>query len=173
MSTADIEIIPATSEKAAELNEVIFQASVGMYTLHGYGLSEIESRFAERHSQERIEKTKKMIEDLSSNERYIVATSAGVIVGLCYAERGLSENTLHAMYVFPEFQGKGIGTLLWRSVAGWLSEKDTYLNVLDMNFPAIKFYKNIGFEFTGKVSVLPGLTHNSMIRDEEMVLRAK
>jgi ribosomal protein S18 acetylase RimI-like enzyme len=168
-----IEITKAISENAEELNELIYQSSIGMYQMSGYGSIEIDAHFGSRHSVERLEKTKEMIRDLSGNEQYVVAKSDSVIVGLCYVEKESDQNSMHAMYVLPSFQGMGIAKLLWSSVKEWLSDKDTYLNVLDMNVPAIKFYQGIGFEFTGKVDVLPGLTLNSMLHDAKMVLKVK
>lgn len=65
---------------------------------------------------------------------------------MCYAEKELSRNILHAMYVLPEFQGKGIGTKLWKNIVDFFDPKKyIFLHAFESNNTAINFYNKLGF----------------------------
>lgn len=154
---------------AVEVNELMFQSSVGMYQLQGYELYEVEHKFKNRNTAEGIKKTENIIESLSANEKYIVAVAENKIIGLSYAEKEAGQNILRALYVLPDFQQKGVGKLLWQNISEWLGKGRVYLNVLDSNSKALKFYESLGFVPTGNVSTKPGLTPDSELKEVEMV----
>lgn len=53
--------------------------------------------------------------------------------------------------MLPEFQGLGIGKMLWKKANEFLDpKKDTFVQVADYTENAINFYKKIGFVETGK-----------------------
>ncbi len=54
---------------------------------------------------------------------------------------------LSGLCTHPDFQGRGLGTLLFRIVAGEISARDetVFLHVLASNTPAIKLYWTLGF----------------------------
>ncbi|MDO8335279.1 MAG: GNAT family N-acetyltransferase [Candidatus Saccharibacteria bacterium] len=59
---------------------------------------------------------------------------------------------INSIYIEPNFQGKGLGTMLMKKALDWLgSEKGIYLEVLSYNQNAIDFYKRFGFEKTDTV----------------------
>ena len=61
-----------------------------------------------------------------------------------------------AMYLLPEYFGKGYGQLLLECVVNALKEKgfeDIYLWVLDENKRARRFYEKNGFEKTGDIEI--------------------
>ncbi len=166
-----VEISPVKVDDASEIQDVLYRASIGMYQMHGYDLPEIDAHFSTRNSEENISKARRVIESLSSNEMYMVAKYDNHVVGICYAEKEKDRNVLHALYVMPEFQNMGVGRELWNSVRDWLSDNDVYLDVLNMNAKAVGFYESLGFIPTRREIVRPGLTHNSELRDIEMVLK--
>ncbi len=60
-------------------------------------------------------------------------------------------NQLKTIYVLPEFQGKGIGKMLYEEVVKFSDpEKDTIVHVATYSKQAIEFYKKLGFVDTGK-----------------------
>ena len=61
------------------------------------------------------------------------------------------KNQLQMIYVLPEYQGKGIGKLLWNEVKKYLDKtKETYVELVTYNENAIKFYQKLGVVDTGK-----------------------
>jgi ribosomal protein S18 acetylase RimI-like enzyme len=55
------------------------------------------------------------------------------------------------IYVLPEYQGKGIGKLLWNELSKYLDiNKETFVEVATYNENAIKFYEKLGFVDTNK-----------------------
>jgi RimJ/RimL family protein N-acetyltransferase len=171
VNTADIKIIPATADNAEQINELMYLSSGEVYKALSVSNIDIESKFSSRLSNENVEKTRTLINSLSSNEKYIVATADDIVIGICYAEKERSKNILHALYVLPEFQGKGVGKLLWNSIKEWVYDKDVYLDVIDKNANAIKFYESLGFVQTGESTDSNPFSNETVITDIEMVLR--
>ncbi|MEI7603711.1 MAG: GNAT family N-acetyltransferase [bacterium] len=93
--------------------------------------------------------------------------SAGRIVGLCYSTNSKDEKRVNAIYVLPEYQGKGVEKMLMSEALQWIGDDETvYLNVATFNEKAIGFYRRFGFEttrnmpeefrdFGGKMKVIP------------------
>ena len=85
-------------------------------------------------------------------------------------------NLLRTIYVLPEFQGKGIGKMLWNEFKDYLDpKKDTILQVATYNQNAIEFYKKLGFVDSGKrlLNEKWRMKSGSIIPEMEMVLKAK
>jgi ribosomal protein S18 acetylase RimI-like enzyme len=168
----EIEITYPIAENASEINELMYLASVDSYKRQGANDQDIEMIFGLRQSKEAFDHTRKMIENLSVDEKYLVAKSGTMIVGVCYGQKEIDQNTLHAIYILPNFQGKGIGTLLWNSIKNWFDDKAIYLKVFDNNTKAISFYEKLGFEKTGKSITTIGFG-DSLSSDIEMVFKKK
>ncbi len=95
------------------------------------------------------------------NELWLTAKSKNRIVGFIRAKKD-SENIGHisALFVYPNSQGLGVGTLLLQRALQWL--KDTYivrLVVVEKNVEAIKFYKRNGFK-VDQIKVKPFTINN-------------
>ncbi|MDP1625040.1 MAG: GNAT family N-acetyltransferase [bacterium] len=117
---------------------------------HGITVDDIEDKFEDSYSAERFEKMSAHIRQLPTNEKYLVAETDGKIVGLARLVKKDEHNALQAIYVLPEYQGKGIGTMLWKEGRkGFESSKDFVVDVAEYNSEAISFYKSLGFEETG------------------------
>jgi N-acetylglutamate synthase-like GNAT family acetyltransferase len=77
------------------------------------GISErdVIEKFAKRA---RLEQRRSQLRSLSENERFFVAKEGNRVVGVCSAKKDADKNELQSIYVLPEYQGKGIGKLLWQ-----------------------------------------------------------
>jgi ribosomal protein S18 acetylase RimI-like enzyme len=75
---------------------------------------------------------------------------SGEIVGFCRAKEQDKSNVITGVYVLPEVQGTGIGTMLLNSMLEKLNAlKPTILRVATYNSRAIAFYGKHGFKPTG------------------------
>lgn len=75
----------------------------------------------------------------------------------------------------PEFQNKGIGTMLWSKAMEFLDpQKDTVVQVADYTQNAINFYTKLGFVDTGKRTPQESgrFKSGAIITDMEMVRKA-
>jgi GNAT superfamily N-acetyltransferase len=80
----------------------------------------------------------------------------GLVAGI---RDGTEENVVHlmAMWVHPDFRGKGRADMLVRSVKEWADEvraAEVRLYVVEQNVPARRCYERNGFRATGRQGVL-------------------
>lgn len=89
----------------------------------------------------------KMLKKRRRNTNFFVAEVDGKIVGFANYSKVNSDKSvhLHAIYLLPEFQWKGIGTKLLDYAIEHLDVTEITLDVEHKNKPAIKFYENKGF----------------------------
>lgn len=77
------------------------------------------------------------------------------IIGFCVAHKKKDFNRVEAIYVLPNYQGKGLGKLLINKAFDWLgNNKKIFINVVSYNDKAINFYKSFGFIKTGRSGTL-------------------
>ena len=118
---------------------------------HGISVDDIEDRFKDRNAPERREKRRQDILTRNLNKRLLVAKDGDTVVGVCRASKSESENRLNAIYVLPEYQGKGVGSRLWAEISSFFDQdKEVVIDVVTYNQNAIDFYKKLGFMDTGK-----------------------
>ncbi len=73
------------------------------------------------------------------------------------ADASLSDVELHAIYVAPELQGQGIGTVLMAAALAHPRLKaahNVYLDVWDENHRALRLYERYGFRVVGRRDVV-------------------
>lgn len=148
-----VEITTATPNDAEGINEVMYEAWLATYPNEAVGITvdDIEDHYKDRLTEERTQKSRERLSNIPENERRIVAKINGRVVGVSRVIREEDRNKLQTLYVHPEFQGKGVGTSIWKEAQSFLdAEKDTFLEVAEYNERAINFYKGLGFEDTGK-----------------------
>jgi ribosomal protein S18 acetylase RimI-like enzyme len=141
-----IEILDATPEDVEGILDVQKETWLATYPNEELGITkeEIESRFA--NTQERIERWNKILEQQGENSHTWVAKESQNVIGFSSANRK-EEHRLQAIYVSPEYHGKGVGRQLATKVLKWLGDdKDIYVNVASYNINAIEFYRKLGFE---------------------------
>jgi len=71
----------------------------------------------------------------------------------------LSYETHDALYlrhieIHPDFNGRGIGTLVIRALTAEKGDKPIRVSVTDMNYRGMDFYTNLGFRKVGEISLL-------------------
>ncbi len=149
-----MNIREARPEDASQLSDIFYITWVATYpnAEHGITLEDIEAHFGERKSPASIERSQKSIADTRSKGGwYFVAEIDGRAVGLCRVFVRPEHNQLQAMYVLPEFQGRGVAKALWEAARENLDPlKPTIVHVVNYNARAIAFYKKLGFRETGK-----------------------
>lgn len=150
-----ITVERAEPDDAEEIQNVFYKTWLATYpnSETGVTVDDVHERYKERLSPEGIEKYRKRIEEglEIESQRFFVARVERKIVGVCLANTHKDKNQLNAIYVLPEFQGRGIGYKLWDEVLKFIDHtKDTLVEVVVNNNNAIEFYKRLGFEDTGR-----------------------
>ena len=149
----EIKIVSPTIEDARGTIEVQYKAWLTTYPNEKVGITveDIENRYKNAFTGERLEKRKRIIENPEPNEKYIIAKDEDKVVGMCYGIVKEDRNQLQAIYILPEYQGKSIGTKLWNGILPFFDKsKDTYVEVADYNEKAVGFYGKLGFVDTGR-----------------------
>ena len=101
--------------------------------------------------EQRLTRLRNAVAGVTAGSAVYVARSKNSLAG--YVAPTLIDGQKHvgALYVLPEFQGQRLGTLLMQQVFDWhgLSE-NIFVHVGSYNLDAIRFYKRLGFEETGR-----------------------
>jgi diamine N-acetyltransferase len=148
-----IQVSDATVADVESIQNVVYQTWLSTYPNEkaGVTIEDVEDRYKDALSEERLQKRRDEMLNRKSNEKYLVARESDKVIGLCRVAREDDVNRLQAFYVLPEFQGRGIGHKLWVEAQKFLDvTKDTKVQVVDYNQSAINFYKKLGFEETGE-----------------------
>ncbi len=95
------------------------------------------------------------------NINYLLGEDDGVFCGVVAVRNNCH---LQHLYVVPAFQGRGVGKYLWHTArdqafAAGNSGKFT----VNASMNAVPFYKRMGFEATGDVSLTGGLRFQPMV----------
>ena len=148
-----IEVSDARPDDVEGIQMVFYKTWLATYPNEEAGITvdDIEDRYKDILSEERLERRRNDIEHHLPNERFIVARDTGKVIGICRTIRREDANQLQAIYVLPEYQGKGVGGSLWKEAQTFLdTTKDTFVEVVTYNQNAIDFYLRLGFEDTGR-----------------------
>jgi ribosomal protein S18 acetylase RimI-like enzyme len=145
----------------------------------GITKEDIRMRLEGEHGElipKKIEQWRKIIETAGNEGAAFVVRDSSKVVGFVTPAITNGRRRIGALYVLPEFQGKGIGSKLLEKAIEWHGRsEDIFLQVASYNQNAIDFYKSHGFEGTGRV-VTDELAHRAgskAIPEIEMVLKAK
>ena len=152
MNAVHIDIVPIRTEDTEAVTRVYYETWLATYPNEAAGISrdDVEALYANAFSEESLQQRRERIERQHDNELSLVAKCDGKVVGVCRVAREDTVNRLCAIYVLPHYQGLGIGGRLWEKALNFLERsKDTVVEVVDYNAPAIRFYENRGFVDTG------------------------
>ncbi|MBP9757316.1 MAG: GNAT family N-acetyltransferase [Candidatus Pacebacteria bacterium] len=171
-----IQIEETRPEHVEQAQEVFYQTWLHTYPNEAAGITvdDIEDRWKDRNSAERLERRRSELLKADPNQKYLVAIDGKKVVGVCVATKSAELNKLNAIYVLPEYQGAGIGTMLWNEVRTFFDPSlPVTVGVATYNTSAIQFYEKLGFTDTGRRYSDERFKMNSgaMIPEMEMVLR--
>lgn len=170
----EIQVAVATPDDVEGMQEIFYRGWLATYpnTEHGITVDDVEDRFKDRYSDERLAKRRNHIASPPPGETTLVAKLERQVVGLCQVVKHADRNQIEAIYVLPEYHGRGIGTALWWEAQRYVDLlRPIFVEVAIYNAQAIAFYKKLGFEDTGKRMVDPRFTLKSGSVIPEMEMR--
>ena len=172
-----IEIAPATAEEVRGVAEVFYKTWLATYPNEEVGITtdDIEDKFKDSFTEEDLKKRAEKIKN-TNDGKMLLAKEGDRVVGLVRLTFHPDKNQLQAIYVLPEYQGRGVGKMLWAAAQKLFDPtKDTIVQVATYNMPAIEFYKKLGFVDTGKrwSDEKFRMKSGAVIPEMEMILKAK
>lgn len=104
------------------------------------------------------------------SKRTLVAACNDQLIGHAMAERDGPEIILYSLYTHPDWQGKGVGSVLLETVVGaWPDAKAIRLEVLKDNAAAIAWYQAKGFAVYGETPHATGTVNvASLYMDKQL-----
>ncbi|HEX4799365.1 MAG TPA: GNAT family N-acetyltransferase [Candidatus Paceibacterota bacterium] len=149
----NIKITHATADDALGIQKVFYTTWLVTYPNKKIGITtkDIEVLFKDYTSPTKIARYSQELTQTPPNEQFLVAKVGDLVVGVCRTIIREKYNQLQAIYVLPEYQGKGVGTKLWDMAYTFFdTSKDTIVHVATYNIRAINFYRLLGFIDTGR-----------------------
>lgn len=131
------------------MHRVIRNTWLATFPNKDYGISyqDIDSFIPETISAENFNKIQERLVNKNLKTCDIVSLINNKIVGVCGGlqyENNVVE--LKSIYVLPEYQGNGIGNLLWKNFEKSFTNVQHFtIHVAEYNEKAIQFYKSLGF----------------------------
>lgn len=171
-----IIIRKAEVEDTEAIQDVLKTTWLATYPNEQYGVTrdDILSYYQDKDTPEAFQKRKEQIAHPSPDQQMLVATDGTRIIGICRSLRLPEHNQLKAIYVLPEYHGKGIGKMFWDEAMKFFDpSKDTIVQVAEYNAQAIAFYQKLGFVDTGKrfSDERFKMKSGSVIPEMEMILK--
>jgi ribosomal protein S18 acetylase RimI-like enzyme len=173
-----IKITAAKPEDALGIVNVLHKTWHATYPNEELGIAaqDIEESFKDSFTEENIGRLADKIAQTPKNEKRLIAGMGDTVVGVATVVRNEHNNQLRTIYVLPEFQGKGIGKMLWDEAILFCDPaKDIIVHVAVYSQNTIEFYKRLGFVDTGKRFSDTGWRAKKMaliIPEMEMVIKA-
>lgn len=146
-----IEITKATVEDAEGIMNVLYRTWLDTYPNEEIGITQEDVEYRFNDLPARVEKMKERIMNTPAKHVRLVAKDKEMVIGMTLLINDDLYNQLQMIYVLPEYQGKGVGQMLWNKIKGNFDlTKDTIVQVAIYNNKAINFYTKLGFIDTGK-----------------------
>lgn len=174
----EISVRPPRKEDILQTNAIFYKTWLATYPNSELGITvdDIHDRFKESNTPAVLEKRARMLEEFARDGLFFVAEADSRLVGLCRITLHPDKNQLQAIYVLPEYQGKGVGKALWAEARKCFDpSKESIVHVATYNAKAQAFYKSLGFKETGKSFTEERLRMKSgaLIPETEFVLPAE
>ena len=148
-----IHITNPNPEDAQGITTVLYKTWLATYPNSTLGITteDIEDSYKDSFSEAQIKKSQENLKNIPANQKTVIAKDGNTVVGVATMVKNEYNNQLRTIYVLPNHQGKGIGTMLWQAIKDFADPtKETVVHVADYTEQAIKFYKKLGFVDTGK-----------------------
>ena len=148
-----ITVRPGEPADAHDIQVILYRTWIDTYPDEAAGISreDIEAFWGDPLSAERLERQERALSRRDDRGRTLIAHVDDEAAGCCHVERADDHGELRMIYVLPEFQRRGVGSLLWREALGFLDpSKDVVVRVAAYNAKAIAFYRALGFVDTGR-----------------------
>lgn len=160
------------------MQEVFYRSWLATYpnAEAGITIEDIEDRFRDRFSEEKLAKRAALYASPPEGETWLVAKKGNAVIGLVSPIRMFDRNQLQRIYVHPDYQRQGVGTKLWEAAKEYMDmSKDTYVELVDYNTQAVRFYEKLDFKDTGRRWLADKFSFRSGAKfpEMEMVLKAK
>lgn len=134
------------------VQQVLYKSWLATYPNEEAGITkeDIEHRFEGRFTDEVLAKRWDRMQH-TPDRHILLAKDGDTVAGLIVITNHQDKNQLQAIYILPEYQGKGIGKMLWQSAQQYIDPtKPTTVECATYNTKAISFYEKLGFRDTGR-----------------------
>jgi len=135
-----------------QIGEVFDKTWLATYPNEEYGITvdDILDHIEKRHKRMKESKVD-TVKNPPPGQTLFIAKEGTKVVGVCRLTVNNERNQLQAIYVLPEYQGKGVGKMLWLEMQKFADpKKDFYVELAVYNKSALEFYKRLGFVDTGR-----------------------
>jgi ribosomal protein S18 acetylase RimI-like enzyme len=171
-----IRIAIAEPKDVRDMQEVFYRTWLATYPNreHGVTTDDIEFHFKDAFTDETLAARAEKIAHPAKGSTLLLAKEGERVVGLCRTVVSDAENRLQAMYILPEYQGQGIGRMLWgEALKIFTPDRNILVEVAEYNAKAISFYGKLGFVDTGRrwADEKFRMKSGSIIPDMEMIIR--
>jgi ribosomal protein S18 acetylase RimI-like enzyme len=149
----------ATLEDAGRITEITRSAWLETYPNQEYGIS-LEMVSEIFVDMKKIEEGWRATIEQDTTRLYTFVCETESVIGYIRAVRNGDYGFIRALYVDPQFQGQGGGSLLLKKMLEVFNDtKIVWLKVRVFNTPAIAFYHNHGFNIYDTVLDSLGSLH--------------
>ncbi len=134
------------------VQQTLYKSWLATYPSEEVGITreDIEHRFEGRFTDEALAKRWDRMKHIS-DRHILLAKDNDTVAGVIVITNTSDKNQLQAIYLLPEYQGKGIGKMLWQSAQQYIDPtKPTIVYCATYNAKAIAFYEKLGFRDTGR-----------------------
>lgn len=147
----NIDIVTPKPEDAQGIIEVFRKAWLETYPNIEIGITREDILALSLFHEDAVTKLEDKLKSIPDKQINRIAKDGNLIIGTITLIENEDSNQLRTIYILPEYQGKGVGTLLWGAVKDYINpDKKTIVEVADYNEQAIGFYKKLGFVDTGE-----------------------
>jgi len=173
-----IKIVEAIPDDAKGITTVLYKTWLDTYPNEEIGITkeDVEDSYKDAFTDEKIKSQKERIANTPENQRLLVAKNGTDVIGIATMIRNDDNNQLRTIYMLPEYQGKGVGSMLWNEIKKFCDPlKDTIVQVATYNKNAVSFYEKLGFVDTGKrwSDEKWRMRSGATIPEMEMIIKAK
>jgi diamine N-acetyltransferase len=174
----DIIITSVNPEDVRGMQEVFYRTWLDTYPNEEAGITvdDIEDRYKDHFTEEALAKRTEGVINPPEGHTLFVAKEGDKVIGVCRVVNHSDKNQLQAIYVLPEYQGRGVGYKLWEEAQKHFDkDKDTIVQVATYNTKAIEFYKKLGFADNGRrfSDERFKMKSGAIIPEMEMVIKVK